>query len=259
MTAPLRATKQIIIALIFFLILGGVSFGVYRSFSESIPMPTPDVTIHLSPIQILSTKLLNVANNDYDFVAKVYNPNFEYGSANVEYKIIFYNAVNIEIGQKNNSFYILPGQTRYVINTPLRFQELPVRAEMNIVSIDWQKIDPLGVINISLITRNVTYGQVAETSVFSKAGGNIVNNSDYDLNQVNIIILLFDGNDNIIATNRTEIWTFIARTTRGFETNWYSPFVGVVARVEVEAHTNVLENSNFLRQYDRQERFQQFY
>ncbi|MBI4120214.1 MAG: hypothetical protein HY454_01990 [Parcubacteria group bacterium] len=59
--------------------------------------------------------------------------------------------------------------------------------------------------------------------------------------------------------NRTEIRTFLANTARGFEDSWYRPFGGQVNRVEVEAHTNIFENSNFLRQYQQPERFQQFY
>jgi len=110
-----------------------------------------------------------------------------------------------------------------------------------------------------LIARNFAYNQVLQPGVFGKVGGSVTNNSNFDLNRVETMVLLFDQSDSVIAANRTEILTFLAKTSRGFEVTWFAPFVGQVSRVEAEANTNIFENSNFLRQYGGQERFQQFY
>ncbi len=223
------------------------------------PLPTPDLTISLAPIRVVTAKLLNIENNDYDFAAKVTNPNTDYGSADVEYAVKFLDASGNQISQKTASFYILPGQTKYVLITPLKFSQPISQAVMEIVSVAWQKLDPLAAGGVNLTSRNVSYNQISEPGVFGKAGGSIQNIANFDLGQVDVLVLLFNQGDDLTAVNRTEIRTFLANTSRGFEVSWYRPFVGQVNRVEVEAHTNVFENSNFLRQYERQERFQQFY
>ena len=259
MTDTQRLTKQILIALIFFLIFGGLGFLLFRTVNPPPPPPTPNPTANLAPISIALTKLLNVQNNDYDFVAKVVNPNTDYGSAEAEYELKFYGAANTIISSKIGNFYILPGQTKYIIDTPLKFSEPISRVELIVKSVDWQKLDPIGVSGVPLIARNVNYQETRQNNLFGRAEGLILNNSDFDLGRVDALVLLFDSGDNLLAVNRTEIRTFLAKTTRGFEVSWFSPFIGRVARVEVEASTNVFENSNFLRQYQQPERFQQFY
>jgi hypothetical protein len=259
MTSGARIIKQIIFLVVFLLIVGGIGFGGYTIFKTSAPTPTPTPEISLNSISILSTQLINVENNDYDFLAKVINPNTDYGSPDVEYEISFFNMSGVEVGQKTDVFYILPGQTKYIINSPLKFGEPIARGEMRIRSVEWQKMDPTAQNNISLVARNYSYNLVSDPGVFSKIGGQIFNNSDFDLGQVGVFAILYDSSDKPIAVGKTEILTFLAKTNRGFETSWYVPFVGEVIRQEVDAYTNVFENSNFLKSYGGSEKFQQFY
>ncbi len=232
---------------------------IYRGVRPPSPEPTPNPTMNLAPIQVIGQKLFNVENNDYDFWAKVTNPNADYGSPNVEYEISFFNLNGIRISQKSGSFYILPGQTKYVIDLPLKFQEAVSRADLVIKSADWQKLNPLAINGVDLVAENYNYVPVLQPGVFSKVGGSIFNNSDFDLNKVDIAVVLFDESGEPVAVEKTEISTFLARTARGFEVTWFAPFVGNVARVDAEANTDIFENSNFLRQYGGQERFKQMY
>lgn len=253
-----RTTKSVVIALIFFLILGLIAFLIYRAASpplEAIPNPT----INLSPVQVVSTQLFNIENNDYDFLAKVANPNTDYGSPDVVYELTFFNSADKQISQRVGSFYILPGQTKYIIETPLRFDEPVSRAEMKVKSVDWQKLDPLATRGTNLLIRNSAYAQVSRPELFSKVGGDILNNSDFDFGKVDVVVVAVDENSTPLVVNRTEIRTFLARTSRGFEVKWFKPFTGQVNRVIVEANTNLFENSNFLRTYGGGEKFKQLY
>ncbi len=254
-----RLQKQIIVAIIFFLVVGGVGFGIYRGVVPTSPTPTPNPTINLAPIRVLDSKLLNVENNDYDFLAKVNNSNTEYGSPDVEYEIKFYNSAGQQISNKIGRFYILPGQTKYIIEPLLKFQTPISRADIKITSVDWQKLQPLAASGASLLVKNVSYLQNSQAGVFAKVGGDILNNSDLDLNTIDVVVVVLDANQEPIAINKTNIFTFLARTTRGFEVQWFTPFIGQMNRVDAEVNANVFENSNFLRTYGGQERFKQYY
>jgi hypothetical protein len=254
-----RKTKQALIAVIFFLIIGGLGFLIFKRVWPSLPAPTPNLTINLAPIQVVFTKLFNVEGNGYDFLAKVTNPNTDYGSPEVVYEILFFNMAGTEILRKNGSFYILPGQTKYVVDLPLKFQEAVSRVEFSIKSVNWQKLALPAAGEIALLVKNDSYVQILQPDIFSKAGGEVLNNSDFDLNKVDVTVVVFDESNIPIAAGKTEIGTFLAKTTRGFEVKWYTPFVGNVARLGAEANTNVFENSNFLRRYGGQERFKQMY
>src|SRR3989344_457463 len=254
-----RLSKQIWIAVIFIMILAGIGFGIYKWVSPAKPMPTPNLLADLDPIQILSSNLFNVRNNDYDFMARVYNPNLLYGAVNVDYAVSFYNSMGQPIGDKNGNFYILPGQTKYIINSPLSFSEPAFSAEVKINSVEWQEVDKLAASGVTLLIRSGNYGQINQPNLFSKVGGDIFNGSDFDLNDVDIALVLLDKDNNPLAAGKTEIKTFLAKTTRGFEVSWVAPFVGQVFRVDAEATTNIFENLNFLRRYGGHEKFKQLY
>ena len=260
MESSQRLAKQLVIAFVFFLILGGICFGIYRGFIYSpTPTPTPNPTINLAPIQIVYTKLLNVQNSDYDFLAKINNPNSEYGSPNVEYEIVFYDSVGLFISSKTGSFYILPGQTKYFVETLLRLPGSASHADFKIKSVDWQKLQSIAVTSTALLVKNVSHLQISRPDLFTKAGGEVFNGSDLDLNRVDVAVVVLDKDGVPIAVNRTNIFTFLADTTRGFEVSWFTPFVGQISRVDAEANANVFENSNFLRTYGGQEKFKQLY
>lgn len=259
LTDSQRKQKKIIIAAIFFVILGGLVFSFYYSINPPLPPATPNPTAHLLPIQVLFSKLLNVENNDYDFVAKVYNPNTEYGSPEVEYELNFIGFNNNQINKQTGRFHILPGQTRHIIFTPIALNEPANSVEMNILNIDWQKLDPLAGDEIPLVVSNAPFSSGDRVGVLGKVSGEIVNGSDFDLNQVEVIVLLYGENNKLLNIGQTEIRTFLSKTKRAFEVFWYRPIVDKIVRTEIEVHTNALENMNFLRRYEKPEKFQQLY
>ncbi|MEK7151397.1 MAG: hypothetical protein AAB784_01615 [Patescibacteria group bacterium] len=254
-----RRNKKLIVAVIFFLIIGGIGFLIFRSVVPPPPKPTPNPTINLLPIQVIYSKLFDIQNNDYDFLAKVYNPNTSYGSGNVEYVLKFYDIAGEEFLIKPGNFYILPGQTKYVAGVSLRMDRQVSWVDFEIKSVDWQNLDLLSMDSISLVVKNSSFIEINRAGIFAKVGGEIFNNSNFDLNLADVVVILLDQSSNPIALNRTELRTFLAGTTRGIETTWFVPFVGQVNRVDVEATTNIFENSNFLRQYGGQEKFKQLY
>lgn len=259
MTDSQRTQKQVIVAVVFFLILGGIGSLFYWRFAPAKPIPTPNPTANLAPIQVVFTKLFNVENNDYDFLAKVNNPNTDYGSGDVEYVLSFYGSNNQLISSKTGSFYILSGQTKYVIDSPLKFQESIDHFDFKIQSVDWQKLQPLAASGATLLVKNVAYSQVSQPGIFARVGGQVFDSSDLDLNRVDVAVVILDANQEPIAINQTNILTFLARTIRGFEVTWFLPFVGQMGRIDVEANANLFENSNFLRRYGGQEKFKQLY
>ncbi|TSC90509.1 MAG: hypothetical protein G01um10142_425 [Parcubacteria group bacterium Gr01-1014_2] len=72
-------------------------------------------------------------------------------------------------------------------------------------------------------------------------------------------MVLLGENDKVLAVNKTDIRTFLARTDRFFEVRWLKLFKGEVRRVEIEAHTDVFKNENFINKYGTQENFQKLY
>lgn len=254
-----RKSKKALVAVIFFAIVGGLGFGIFRLVVPVKLAPTPDPIASLAPLKVISTKILNIQSNDYDFIAKISNPNLDYGSGDVKYELKFYDLNESLFYTKTGSFYILPGQIRYMIDTPLHFDHQVARVEFQVKSIDWQKIDPLSAGGTELITKNVNFVSPSQPGLFAKAGGSVVNAAEFDFDNVDVIAVALDSSDQILAVNKTVIKTFLSRTERGFEVSWFTPFVGSVDHIDAEALTNVFNNLNFLRRFGGTERFQQLY
>ena len=254
-----RKRKQALVAVIFFLIVGGLGFLIYRGVRPPSLTPTPNPTINLAPIQVIDRWLLNVENNDYDFLARVRNPNQSHGSPAVNYELKFFDAAGQVIFTKIGSFYILPGQTEYVADLPIRLERPAVRHEFNIKNIDWVKLDQFTLTDLDLIAGEIDYSEPTGQPFFARVAGAITNDSDFDLNRVDSVIVITGQSGEPIAVNKTSINTFLARTKRGFEVRWTRPFVGNYISSEVEVHTNILDNLNYIRRFGEQERFQQFY
>lgn len=272
-----RTQKQLIIGLIFIVFIGGISYGFVDHFlitettcfdkirngqEEGVDCGLLACGIScepaIMPLDVLFQKLIEVKPGDYDFVAQINNPNSLFGASLVRYDL---NLVGSKGGgtllDKSGTFYVLPGQTRFVIVPGIRIADGAVDISIDITQVAWEKVESFE--NISFPVQRKNYTVIARNGVFSELEAVVLNNSDFDFDKIDIGVVLFDENNEIIAVNQTDIRTFISRTERYFKVNWPSELPTAVARWNIEVLTNVLENSNFIKRYGTQERFQKYY
>ncbi|TSC91614.1 MAG: hypothetical protein CEN90_412 [Parcubacteria group bacterium Licking1014_17] len=257
MNPAIRLGKQLIYLAVFLFVVGSICYLGYRWMFPYIPPPTPTPTPTINNIEIISSKLFSSAGGDYDFLAQVRNPNADFGSPEVDYEVTFTGDAGPET--RTGSFYIMPGQTKYVVLMMQRFSQPVTEAAMKIKSIDWKKLNPLAPAGISLTVRNPVFVPLNQPGVYAKARSDVFNDSGFDLNLVDIVVVLMDANNEPISVNTSEIRTVLSKTNRGFEAVWTSPVSGQVSRVVVEANANVFGDENFIKAYGGEERFQQMY
>ncbi len=260
-----RLQKQLVIGLVFILILGGIGYGIYSGLASKVSCidgiqngkeegldcgilacgKTCEPAI--MPIQIISSQLFKTGQGDYDFVAQIYNPNTFYGASRVEYSVDPFNYRGFT--------YVLPGQTKWLVLTAL--QSSTEVGELNLIinNAQWEKLD-MPDNTISFVLKRKDYFQVQKGS---ELDGVLYNDSNYDFDKIDVAVILFDDTGSIVGVNKTDIRTFVSKSERGFNVVW--PFVlsGNVMRQDVEASTNLFENSNFIKSYGSQEKFQKFY
>lgn len=209
-----------------------------------------------SPIQALvvqNVQLVKTPAGDFDVAALVYNPNVDYGTDAVGYDLVITDSVGKEISRQTSSFYILPGQTKYIVQTSLRGIPNDASAQMEIKNIDWLKVIPNQDINFIITREAITPG--ADQTTYQAV---ITNNTDFDFNTIDVSMVVTDSTGAIIATNLTNFQTFLSRTDRSIKVTW--PFsLPADARIKTEVGTNVFDNANFLKRNGTQEKFQQYY
>src|SRR3989338_1221880 len=204
------------------------------------------------PLNVLSQKLIEVRSGDYDFVAQINNPNSFFGTSRAKYTLDFGGV----IPNRSGTFYILPGQTRFIIVNGIRSDSTLTSVSINITEVGWEKVEVFE--NINFPIQRKSYAVVDKNCVFSEFEAVVLNNSDFDFDKVEVGVILSDGDNNIVAANRTDIRTFLSRTERYFKVSW-PVALSETARQDIEILTNVFENSNFIKRYGTQERFQKYY
>lgn len=247
----LRLLKQIIIALIFFALVGS---AVYFFLTEDTPLPSPSPAVSVSPLLVNTQKLIKVGELDYDFLAEIKNPNFDFGASQAVYELNLFDSGGNPILTKKGSATLLPGQSGFEIVSPIKTEVEVSRAEFKIIDVTWERLSEFIPQNLFLV-RNQEYSG-------AKFRGTLHNNSNFDFDRVDIFVVLYDPNNNAIAANKTDIRTMLARTDRYFEVLLSALDSVVLERegtIEVSARTDVFKNGNFIKEHGTQEKFQRFY
>lgn len=258
-----RIQKQIIISLIFVLILGGIGYGIYYTLSPKVSCTDGikngkeegvDCGIlacgkacepAIMPINVISSQFFKTSQSDYDFVAQLFNPNVSYGASRLEYSL----------GSISGFSYILPGQTKWLVLTALKIPEGIQDIQLVIKNAQWEKLD-MPNNTVSLILRKKDYHAIQNGTGLDAI---LYNDSNFDFDKVDVVVILFDDVDSIVGVNKTDIRTFISKTERGFSVIWPFALPENSVRQDVEMSTNLFENSNFIKNYGSQEKFQKFY
>ncbi len=146
--------------------------------------------------------------------------------------------------------YLLPGETRWVIApatfSPVRVSD--VQFEIQKENISWQKLKPFTE-DVSLRVFNTAFRKLNLPSAFAEVRGSVQNRSSFTFGKVEINAVLYDRFDRILAVGRTIKEGLGSNQTEPFLITWPTSFEGGVNRVEVTAHTNLLEDNNFLQRY----------
>lgn len=273
MRLSLRSVRRIIIGLIFLAVFALTGFGI-----KTVVTPTPTCTDgvmngeeegidcglfacnkycepDLAPPKVLSTKLIQAGKGDYDFVAEIENPHRQFGASEVHYELILLNDSGNELLKREGVFYILPGQTKFLILPFLTTQNNVANIELKIKSAKWQRIDSLEGMN--LVVRNERF--ISNSNGGGSVNAVIFNDSDFDFDMIDIDVILYDHKKEIIGVNKSNIRTFVARSERAFQVVWPFPIQGSISKIDVRPSTNLFENSNFIKAYGSEvEKFQNY-
>lgn len=272
-----KTRKQIFIGLVYLLILALIGAGIYFLFFKAKPTcfdgiqnqgeggidcgtPCAVSCEHLT-IKDLRTewvKIVKYKEGSYDLAARVENQNPNFGLAQFKYTFKIFDGAGNVLKEKSGSSFILPGQSKYLIENNLVLEKNPGRAELFIEKSalsDWQKTD---IQAPNLFVKNKEFKSWENVSGASRASGVLKNSSVYNLDSVWISIILFDAEKNIIGLSQTRARTVLADEERYFSVSWLAPFSKEVKSLEMIPETNILSPDNFLSKTGEKEKFQEY-
>ncbi|MFZ5559488.1 MAG: hypothetical protein ACOZAL_01710 [Patescibacteria group bacterium] len=264
--------KQLTILIVFLLIILAVGFGIYflinpvgketcfdgiqNQSEEGIDCGGPCGPCRKKPdkpLQILSQSFIPTLENNFDLVGKIENPNTDWGVESVVYRFSLYDENNQLIGSLEGNTYLLPQEIKYIVEQRFYAINPPSRISLEIKNLKWQRFQDFEELQLKVKDKS---HQLVDGKY--QLSGDIENKSTYNLDRVEIIGLLFDEEQNIIAAGKTNINTFVMNETRYFEINWPDQISKEVFSSEIKTYTNVFLDDNFMRVHGSKEKFQEY-
>jgi hypothetical protein len=267
-----RLQKQLVIGLGYLILLSGIVYGLFiwvrveptcfdhvqNGQEEGVDCGTvacgTSCAPAILPLEVMDTQLFPVREGEYDFMARIRNTNLLYGAAQVPYTLILKDAQGVVLALETGKLYVLPAQTRYLIRTSLRGAIATVGVQLGEVS--WAEVNATD-LKVDFPLRRESFMVAKTPGAAQEYEGIIFNNSDFDFAKVDIAVIVRDATGAIIGANTTDVRTLPSRSDRYFKVTWPQA-LGKNLTAQVEATTNVFENSNFIKRYGTQEQFQQF-
>ena len=279
-----RIIKQATIAIIFLFIVVSVGYLSYQKLSsiENLCLNNQrdkdeegidcgavcgKNCLVIKDLEISNNQLISIGVNsaqsefwDYDVLIEVKNPNFSHGAAG-SYKLDFFNDEGEPILSKNGSFYILPGQEKILIESPIKTNDEITSFDV-VFEPEWKEMKNYrGEVLFSSKRRE--YEILQRPNEFGRLQGIISNESNFNFDKVDVIAVLYGvaegeeigGGEPILAVGKTNLETFNSKTERFFEIKWPNRFEGTVERIDIRAYSNILDDSNLLKGEESQQQF----
>ncbi len=254
--------KKLKIAFVYLLILAAIVGGIYLLIKSKLPSCYDGIQnqgeagidcggpCSLCPwqvqkdLEVIFTKTVKTQDNYSDLIAKIRNPNREFGAELFSYVFYLYDSSGNLIISKQGTSYILPQETKYIIEQKVLVQSRIYNIEFRVTDIPWQEL--VDYEEPELLIRNLEFKQLDNTSRLS---GTLENRSNYDFDRIDICSVLFDVGSNIKGVGKTEIRTVLSKESRYFEINWFFLIDVQIENMDVVAKTNVFLDENFMRRY----------
>ncbi len=202
----------------------------------------------LENIRVLETAWVFAGKGDeYDVVGKISNPNNDYGASEVAYTFQVIGESGNILAERQGTSFILPKETKYIVETSLSFSGKPSRVEVVLRNTTWEKFAGYKE-RPALEAYNRSFERTSGIN-FGAAKGLVVNNSPFDFTNVGIVVVLRDGSGNVVALQKTDMQTLRSGEQRDFTLVWPDPFQGDVEKVEVQTDANVYRTDTFIRTY----------
>ncbi len=267
-----RFVKRIVIIVIYLLIAGAIIFLITRRYVDD---PTcfdekknqkeegidcggpcdkcPEKMI-IKEINIDDYYVVYGGNDLYDVLIEVSNPNERYGASEFEYKIDLKNEFGEIIASRKGNSFILPTESKYLIEIGLKVDENISSASVQIGGEEWKNFVNFEVPKVKI--HNQKFGLVEGDTYFAQAFGLMVNDSSFDFRRIDINIVIKDSRGVPIAVGKTDKRTVDSGGEYEFTWNWPDEFPGGknMTTVDMQAEVNVFDNQNFMKKYSGESR-----
>jgi len=200
----------------------------------------PDI-IYIAPdpedIKIIDKNIFSPKKGRYFAYARIANPNVDLAVRNLEFEFILTNRAGEVVRKFESSSYILPDQDKLIFMPVTSISDEPVNLEVNLLPERWSKFSDFQRLDFQF--ENINFGR--EDSQFF-ASTIIRNNNPYTISEIEISVLLYDIDQNVIGVNFTTVNNVKLLEGRFFRVIWPTGIDGSVSNIEFKPAVNLFNS-----------------
>ena len=193
---------------------------------------------------ILTTKSISIGTNRYDLVAKIKNPNDDWGIKSFNYKFV---VDSEETNEVNN--YILPAEEKYIIAQNFTYTDSTALKdiELEISDIEWQRlIDRTMADGLDFVVedKKLTTSTVSSLQNATVLTAKVINRSFYDFWKVDVPIVLLSSGEPIAVSSYT-LRSFTSYQFKDISVSWLKA-LPLNSEIEINPTINIFQASNLM-------------
>ncbi len=197
--------------------------------------------VETKDLKIEEIAIADGGNGTYDVIAKISNPNGSVGAKEFFYSFQLKSADGDILASKDGKSFILPADSRFIAEIGLSVPSgsVPVSASIELSEVKWENISAgIGKPQIGVYNKRFGKSPMGEGN---EVAGIIRNESNYDLKEINIVVVLRDENGKIVGVNTTRKDSVGVKEERDFLMTWPYVLDATVQKIEVDSQTNIFD------------------
>jgi hypothetical protein len=237
--------KQLFIGLVGVVIFVVIVGSVYLLIKPTPLKPNGEDNNQGLPKQpeVLLVNFIPTTENNYDLVARIKNPNINFGISTLSYVFELYDNADQIIGSRQGKTYILSQEAKYIVETKIALEKIPARVDLKINNVSFVKLENFQELDLKIKNRE---HQITADGLH-RLVGTVENKTSYDIDTIEVVGILFGEDNKIIAVGRTEMNTVLMNESRGFIISWPSQILEPIVNFDVRVYANIFSSENLIK------------
>jgi|GEM_PF-2107531 len=192
------------------------------------------------PLAITERKIFDMGKGTYSGYVRLKNPNSEWGVSDQSYSVSFKSASGVPVHAHNASTFILPGADKVIAFPRFSSSSAPTSLDLSLGESHFTR--PVSMPTLSLEIQRRAIDLTADQSVVSAV---ILNRTPFKLARVDLPVLLFNAQNQVIGANYTNINDLDYNESRSFQYTWFNR-INNVSRIEIVPELNIYNRDLFV-------------
>lgn len=256
-----RMAKRIILAILYISLLGGAIYGisllrkpanascfdgVKNQGEERIDCGGPCKSCdEVKKLGIFEVLFIPTKEGLVDVIAEIRNDNLSYGIAQFSYTFELYGKENNLVATKKGNTFILPNSTKFIIEQAINLTGQAKTVKFIYDDPKFEEVKEYIKPRLQILGVRSTIPQENNQGTLA-VQGNLVNQTNFDLDKAFITVLLRDERGQTVGINKQEARTVLSNENRFFEMRWFYRVPHFII-MDTVADTNIFEESNYLK------------